>query len=251
MSTSPRKRAFHALQEQRQRWAAARFAMLATILLLSIGVLMLAAQLVSIEHRLILRLILQLVMYAPLVVGVYVVSGNTRFVVVWGAGLVIAVALGLLADIHGEHDLLLIDLGIRCVLMGALMFWVAREMLRDVRVSLDTILGGICLYILIGYLYAMLYLMLILGDPTSILVGGQPLDVALSSSQLLQTVSSIFYFSFTAFTTMGFGDITSVSPLARYVTITEGMLGQLYPAIFIARLVSLNLIHAASPPGDD
>jgi hypothetical protein len=73
----------------------------------------------------------------------------------------------------------------------------------------------------------------------------------LSSPQLLQTVSSIFYFSFTAFTTMGFGDITSVSPLARYVTITEGMLGQLYPAIFIARLVSLNLIHAASPPTGD
>ena len=248
MSTSPRMRVSRALQEQRQRWAAVRFALLATILLLSIGLLMLAAQLVPAEHRLILRVILQIVMYAPLVVGVYVVSDNTRFVVVWGAGLVFAVALGLLAIVHGEHGLLLADLGLRCVLMGALMFWVVREMLRDVRVSLDTILGGICLYILIGYLYAMLYLMLLLGDPTSIVVGGQPLDLALDSAQLLQTVSSIFYFSFTAFTTMGFGDITPVSPLARYVTITEGMLGQLYPAIFIARLVSLNLVHSASPP---
>ena len=247
MSTSPRMRVSRALQEQRQRWVAIRFALLATILLLSIGFLMIAAQLVVAGNR----VILQIVMYAPLVVGVYVVSDNTRFVVVWGAGLVFAVVLGLLAIFHGEHGLFLADLGLRCVLMGALMFWVAREMLRDVRVSLDTILGGICLYILIGYLYAMLYLMLLLGDPTSILAGGQPLDIALSSPQLLQTVSSIFYFSFTAFTTMGFGDITSVSPLARYVTITEGMLGQLYPAIFIARLVSLNLIHAASPPGDD
>ena len=124
-------------------------------------------------------------------------------------------------------------------------------MLRDVRVSLDTILGGICLYLLIGYLYSMFYLMLLLGDPTSILVGGQPLDLSLIGAQLLRTVSSIFYFSFTAFTTMGFGDITPVSPLARYVTITEGMLGQLYPAIFIARLVSLNLIQSARPPSGD
>ena len=46
---------------------------------------------------------------------------------------------------------------------------------------------------------------------------------------------------------MGFGDITPVTALARWVTITEGMLGQLYPAIFIARLVSLSLIDAASP----
>jgi hypothetical protein len=36
--------------------------------------------------------------------------------------------------------------------------------------------------------------------------------------------------------------------LARFVTITEGMLRQLFPAIFIARLVSLNLVQAAGPP---
>ena len=123
MSTSPRMRVSRALQEQRQRWVAIRFALLATILLLSIGFLMIAAQLVVAGNR----VILQIVMYAPLVVGVYVVSDNTRFVVVWGAGLVFAIGLGLLAIFRGEHGLLLADLGLRCVLMGALMFWVARR----------------------------------------------------------------------------------------------------------------------------
>jgi hypothetical protein len=231
-----------AIQEQRRRWAVVRFALLATTLMLSIGVLMIAAPLT--QHR----LPLQIAMYAPLVVGVYVVSESTRFVVIWGTALAFTVVLGIFATVRDEPMLLIVDVGIRCVLLGALMFWVAREMLREVRVSLDTILGGICLYILIGYLYSLIYVMLLLADPTSILSGGQPLDVSLHATHPLQTVPAIFYFSFTAFTTMGFGDITPVTALARFVTITEGMLGQLYPAIFIARLVSLSLIDATSPP---
>jgi hypothetical protein len=47
------------------------------------------------------------------------------------------------------------------------------------------------------------------------------------------------YFSFVTLTTLGYGDVTPVHPVARSLAIAEGLTGQLYPAILLARLVSL------------
>ena len=52
------------------------------------------------------------------------------------------------------------------------------------------------------------------------------------------------YYSFTALTTTGFGDITPASGPSRTVSIVEAIVGQLFLAVLIARLVSLELIHS-------
>ena len=49
------------------------------------------------------------------------------------------------------------------------------------------------------------------------------------------------YFSVVTLTTLGYGDITAVHPVARSVVMIEALLGQLYPAILIARLVTLEM----------
>lgn len=51
----------------------------------------------------------------------------------------------------------------------------------------------------------------------------------------------LVYFSFVTLTTTGYGDITPVHPLARSLAMAEALVGQLYPAILIARLVSMEL----------
>jgi hypothetical protein len=53
--------------------------------------------------------------------------------------------------------------------------------------------------------------------------------------------SKLFYFSFVTLTTLGYGDIVAVHPTVRMLVILEGVVGQLYPAILIARLVSLQV----------
>jgi len=53
--------------------------------------------------------------------------------------------------------------------------------------------------------------------------------------------SGLFYFSLTTLTTVGYGDILPVSPAARSLATMEGLIGQLYPAVLIGRLVSLQL----------
>jgi hypothetical protein len=66
---------------------------------------------------------------------------------------------------------------------------------------------------------------------------------------------TLYYFSFVTLTTIGYGDILPLAPAARGLATMEGLIGQLYPAILIARLVSLQL-HAAherdrqEPPGN-
>jgi len=53
--------------------------------------------------------------------------------------------------------------------------------------------------------------------------------------------SQLFYFSFVTLTSIGYGDIAAVHPIVRMLTILEGVVGQLFPAILIARLVSLQI----------
>ena len=52
-------------------------------------------------------------------------------------------------------------------------------------------------------------------------------------------ISELIYFSFTTLTTLGVGDILPVHPMARSLTTLEALVGQLYPAVLLARLVTL------------
>jgi Ion channel len=53
--------------------------------------------------------------------------------------------------------------------------------------------------------------------------------------------SNMLYFSFGTLTTAGSGDIAPVHPIARSLVNIEAMIGQLYPATLLARLVTLEI----------
>jgi hypothetical protein len=53
--------------------------------------------------------------------------------------------------------------------------------------------------------------------------------------------ASLFYFSFTTLTTLGYGDITPAGKFAQVLANMEAIAGQVYLAIFIARLVGLHI----------
>lgn len=94
--------------------------------------------------------------------------------------------------------------------------------------------GAIVLYLNFGMLLATGYRVLwdlIPGSLSGIPGGTPPWRVA----------GTILYFSFTTLTTVGFGDIVPVHPLARGLANLEGIIGQLYPATVIARIITLEL----------
>jgi hypothetical protein len=58
------------------------------------------------------------------------------------------------------------------------------------------------------------------------------------------------YFSLTTLSTIGFGDITPLTLQARYAAVAEGICGQFYMAILVARLVGIQMSQVASRQGE-
>ena len=54
-------------------------------------------------------------------------------------------------------------------------------------------------------------------------------------------MARLVYFSYITMTSVGFGDITPISPVACTLSMVQALIGQLFPAILLARLVSLEI----------
>ena len=94
--------------------------------------------------------------------------------------------------------------------------------------------GGIVLYLTLGIVFASAYRIIWEFAPTA-LSGIPPGTPSWKAS------GSILYFSFVTLTSIGFGDIVPVHPITRSLTNLEGIIGQLFPATLLARLITLQL----------
>ncbi len=125
------------------------------------------------------------------------------------------------------------DISADLLLIGLNVFTLGVVLVRTVKaeaVDLDVLCGAISVYLLLGVTWAVCYRVIETLAPGSFALI-EP-DIAADWSQLL-------YFSLTSLTTLGYGDITPLSPVARVWSTLEAVTGVLYIAILIARLVSL------------
>ena len=110
---------------------------------------------------------------------------------------------------------------------------VAGAVFRRGRVTYHRIVGAVLLYLLIAVGFAALFAFVGLSVPDAFKGVVFEDDAALASE--------LFYLSFVTLTTTGYGDIIPVHPLARSLCNIEAVVGQLYPATLLARLVTLEL----------
>jgi hypothetical protein len=110
-------------------------------------------------------------------------------------------------------------------------------------VTLDTISAGICAYLLMGVAFAYAFAVVELQNPASF---SATLFQKPSSNiaPLMASLHNFIYYSFVCLTTTGFGDIAPISGGARTLSVMESVFGQLYVAILIARLVSLEVAQS-------
>lgn len=117
--------------------------------------------------------------------------------------------------------------------VGVLGVVVGIEVFSAGRASFDRILGAVALYILIGAVWA---------EACQLVNNHIPAAYAgIAHGNTQNDRATWLYFSFVTLTTVGFGDITPVAHIAKSLAILEALLGQLYPAIVLARLVSLHV----------
>lgn len=102
------------------------------------------------------------------------------------------------------------------------------EIFNSDKVNTDTLKGGISIYLMTGILWYFFYEIILLIDGNAFSINVEKLE----SYKLI-------YFSYTSLTTVGYGDITPVNRFAMTLSNLEAIIGQMYPAIFISRLVSL------------
>jgi amino acid transporter len=110
-----------------------------------------------------------------------------------------------------------------------------RGVLKQRRVTRETISMSISVYLLMGMTWGLFFIVLFDLQPHAFSFGGAPPP----SEQLVSPV--LVYFSLTTLATVGYGDITPVTLLARYAAVTEGIAGQFYLAILVARLVGMQM----------
>ncbi len=119
------------------------------------------------------------------------------------------------------------------VLMAFVIASLLRFILRAPSVDTEVLCASISAYLMLGLMWAMAYWLVDRLTP-----GGAFSFNTNAGPRSIEGFSG-FYFSFITLSTVGYGDITPVSRLARWLAAMEAITGQLYVAVLIARLVAL------------
>lgn len=120
------------------------------------------------------------------------------------------------------------------VFMATLIWIVGQAVFGPGRVTTHRIRGAIVLYLCIALFFASLYQVFVALIPGAI-------TGAAAHGKYLLIGQELVYYSFTTLTSTGYGDLTPVHPLVRSLSNLESVIGQLYPATLLARIVSLEL----------
>jgi hypothetical protein len=178
---------------------------------------------------------------ATLVIGVWSLAHDQKWFVSGIALSVSIILLVILTEVTGIYWLFYLI--ILCWYLFYLMAFVftAKAVVLSRNVSANSIIGAICIYMMAAYLWAMTYGVVTLFDPAAFI----GLD---STTSMAESFAQLSYFSFVTITTLGYGDIHPVLPLARTLAVLEAMFGQFFIAIFVAGMVAIH-VSGKSHPG--
>jgi hypothetical protein len=112
--------------------------------------------------------------------------------------------------------------------------WLAgRQVLFTGAVDANRIVGAICIYLLMGMIWALMYLFI-----------AQAIPGAFNGVEQMvwyDNFADVAYYSYVTLTTLGYGDISPVAPIARFLVYMEAVVGVFYMAILVASLIGVGI----------
>ena len=117
------------------------------------------------------------------------------------------------------------------------------SLVRSTRISSDVIFGTVNFYLILGFIWAYIFVLVEILSPNSFNVHVSEEALAQGAVRDDLLVSKLIYFSFVTMTTLGYGDITPRSELAETLVVVEAIMGQLYVAVAIAYLLSMHIMQ--------
>ncbi|MGA9159400.1 MAG: potassium channel family protein [Actinomycetota bacterium] len=139
----------------------------------------------------------------------------------------IAVVLGIVGRLGDSKTAEMIAATMNLLLPAAAIVVLGRRIVMEPFVSGRTILGLLCVYLLIGMTFAATFIMIAV-------TSGEPFFVQTKDAQPVDFT----YFSFVTLATVGYGDFTAANPMPRMLAAVEGLTGQLYLVTVVAVAVS-------------
>jgi hypothetical protein len=155
-----------------------------------------------------------------------------------------------------QHLIQIVSHVLTSVFLGYVILVLLRFIFASKRVTPNTIFASLCAYLLLGTFWAMVYSLLATCQPNAFYYSLLSNETSNSSEGDSETSNSEivgsmrlggvpagleFYFSFVTMTTLGYGDIVPVSAAARGLATLQAVVGQMYLAVLVARLVGLHV----------
>jgi hypothetical protein len=162
-----------------------------------------------------------------------VLSNSSKVAALMLLAIGLSVTAGLLRFRHSSALDVYLNAG-AWLLVGLVLIWVVgKAVFAPGRITYHRIMGAILLYLAIGLTFVSLFTFLGLLVPDAL--------AGLSVKDSPAFTSTMIYFVFGTLTGAGSGDIAPAHPMARSLTVVVAMIGQLYPATLLARLVTLEI----------
>jgi len=118
-------------------------------------------------------------------------------------------------------------------LFVVIAIWLVKQAAYSKTVTRIVILESVNGYLMIGMLYSIVIALVILLDPSAYHFQ----DPITGSAGLLTHFDECLYYGFSALTTVTYGDVLPISPVAKSLSAAMGLTGQMYVAVIIAMLV--------------
>ena len=181
-----------------------------------------------------------------LISGVAYIS--PRHVLRWTAITVVLTAIGLhwLQEFQPSRGLdIAASLATLLCLVSLTLVVLVRVFRDSGSVTTSRVQGAVAAYVLFGITWSILYRFVDLCLPGAFSL---PATHGMTLAEQRETFA---YFSFVTMTTLGYGDVTAVHPVARMFVVFQALVGQLYPATLLARLVSLEISNRPAGTGKE
>jgi hypothetical protein len=169
-----------------------------------------------------------------LISGVFAVSPRYSIKVLMVVSALGAFLLRWLVLVQPTLGLRLADLLSTIFFLLLLALIVLRQVFKEGHITLYRIMGAVAVYLIVGLAFANVYQFIFL-----IRDGAFAFSSGFADSEVF--FSRFLYFSFVTLTTLGYGDITPLHPAAKSLVMLQGIVGMLFPAIMITRLVGLEI----------
>ena len=123
-----------------------------------------------------------------------------------------------------------------------------RGVLKQKAITSETISMSISVYLMLAFTWGLLYVVIFLLQPNAFSIAGLPAPMPGHHADSQPLLPTLGYFSLITLSTVGYGDITPLTMQARFAAAAEGITGQFYLAILVARLVGMQMSQGPSQP---